>query len=102
MKAARDLRVLQSNSDPPHQDGQRPSLRGAGEGSTSRGGNFFSSNESKQCTSLALLPIDEKSLISLNQEPSRRGGDLWQVLPEGLRVALLARALRLPSMGQFA
>jgi hypothetical protein len=74
MKAARDLRVLQSNSDPPHQDGQRPSLRGAGEGSTSRGGNFFSSNESKQCSSLALLPIDEKSLIFIESrtEPSWR------------------------------
>jgi hypothetical protein len=74
MKAARNLRVLQSNSDPPHQDGQRPSLRGAGEGSTSRGGNFFSSNESKQCSSIALLPIDEKSLIFIESraEPSWR------------------------------
>jgi hypothetical protein len=74
MKTAGDLRVLQGNSDPPHEDGQRPSLRDAGEGSTSLGGKFFSSNESKQSTSLALLPIDEKSLIFIESrsEPSWR------------------------------
>ena len=74
MKAARDLRVLRINSDPPHEDGQRPSLRGAGEGSTSCGGKFFSSNESKQSTSRALLPINEKSLIFIESrtEPSWR------------------------------
>jgi len=74
MKTAGDLRVLQGNSDPPHEDRQRPSLRDAGEGSTSLGGKFFSIYESKQSTSPALLPIDEKSLIFIESrsEPSWR------------------------------